>query len=269
FKKNNPNPKMALVVPMSSFRNTLKKAFRNIRGLSASMVISPSEVARSKYDLLVVDESHRLHRRVNLGAYFGQFDKNCDYLGLDKETASELDWVLMNFNKSILFYDDQQSIKPSDVLPKDFDDLKKKSETIVTTLKSQFRSQGGHRYSKFVDDVFSGSLSLNDIFSHQDYELLLYDSLAEMVSAIKDRDKKYGLSRLVAGYAWPWVSKNNKNLYDIEIEGVHLRWNSTNADWINSEGAVNEVGCIHTTQGYDLNYTGVIFGPEITYDPEV
>ncbi|MEQ9168743.1 MAG: DUF2075 domain-containing protein, partial [Fulvivirga sp.] len=64
-----PNPKMALVVPMSSFRSTLKKVFKNIKGLSANMVIGPAEVSKQKYDLLVVDESHRLRRRVNLGAY--------------------------------------------------------------------------------------------------------------------------------------------------------------------------------------------------------
>ncbi len=28
-----------------------------------------------------------------------------------------------------------------------------------------------------------------------------------------------------------------------------------------------EVGCIHTVQGYDLNYAGVIIGPELSYEP--
>jgi len=64
-------PKMALVVPMSSFRKTLKKAFKNIPGLKPAMVIGPSELARQKYDIVIVDESHRLRKRVNLGAYFG------------------------------------------------------------------------------------------------------------------------------------------------------------------------------------------------------
>ena len=77
IKEENKNPKMALVIPMSSFRTTLKKVFKNIKGLSASMVIGPAQVSKEKYDLLVVDESHRLRRRVNLGAYFGAFDKAC------------------------------------------------------------------------------------------------------------------------------------------------------------------------------------------------
>jgi DUF2075 family protein len=89
-----------------------------------------------------------------------------------------------------------------------------------------------------------------------------------MVELIKLKDKEVGLSRLVAGYAWEWESQNNpdKEVFDIDIDGVKLRWNSTNTDWINSENAITEVGCIHTTQGYDLNYVGVIFGTEITYD---
>jgi hypothetical protein len=87
-----------------------------------------------------------------------------------------------------------------------------------------------------------------------------------MVHQIKLRDEEHGLSRLIAGYSWEWISNKNKDAYDIEIEGLQLRWNSTSTDWINSENALNEVGCIHTTQGYDLNYAGIIFGNEISYD---
>ena len=106
IKKVIPSPKMALVVPMSSFRTTLKKVFKNIKGLSASMVIGPAQVSKEKYDLLVVDESHRLRRRVNLGAYFGAFDKACQALNLDKHKASELDWVTMQSKHTVLFYDE-------------------------------------------------------------------------------------------------------------------------------------------------------------------
>jgi DUF2075 family protein len=73
---------------------------------------------------------------------------------------------------------------------------------------------------------------------------------------------------VVAGYAWDWKTKDGKSDYDIEIDGLKMIWNSTNSDWVNSKNAINEVGCIHTVQGYDLNYTGVIIGPEISYDPK-
>ena len=268
FKAQYPNPKIALVVPMSSFRSTLKKAFRGVKGLSAKMVISPSEATKDDFDLLVVDESHRLRRRVNLGAYYGAFDKACELLGLDKSNSSELDWMLMKSKKTVFFYDVQQSIKPSDVLSEDVERLKNDPHTIVTKLKSQFRSQGGNKYSDFINALFDGSLKSNSVFNHKDYEMVLYESLPELVADVKARDSQYGLSRLVAGYAWPWKSRKDPDAFDIEIEEVSLRWNTTASDWINSEGAVDEVGCIHTTQGYDLNYTGIIFGPEISFDPD-
>ena len=93
LKKKFPNPKMALVVPMSSFRNTLKKVFKNIKGLNANMVIGPAEIVKENFDIIFVDESHRLRRRVNLGTYFHAFDVVCEKLDLDKNKCSELDWV--------------------------------------------------------------------------------------------------------------------------------------------------------------------------------
>ncbi|SHJ90140.1 hypothetical protein SAMN04487911_1543 [Arenibacter nanhaiticus] len=268
IKTKLPNPKMALVVPMSSFRATLKKVFKNIKGLSASMVIGPAEVSKNKYDLLVVDESHRLRRRVNLGAYFGAFDKACEALGLDKHNCSELDWVLMQATHTVLFYDENQSIKPSDAKKEDFDALKKSNKTATLTLKSQFRVKGGNAYVEYIDALLHSKLNGHtEFFNSKEYEFTMFDSLPTMIEQIKLRNKESGLSRLIAGYSWKWISNKDKAAFDIHIDGVQLKWNGTANDWINSENSINEVGCIHTTQGYDLNYSGIIFGNEISYDP--
>ena len=141
-KERFPSPKMALVVPMVSFRNTLIKVFKNIKGLSQKMVIGPAEVVKTNYDIIVVDESHRLRRRVNLGTYYGAFDNVCEKLSLNKSSCSELDWVLIQSKKSVLFYDQGQSIKPSDAVQSDFDKLKVLPTTKVEKLKSQFRVKG-------------------------------------------------------------------------------------------------------------------------------
>src|SRR5690606_34893484 len=90
LKRIYPQPSMALVVPMASFRATLKKAFKNIAGLHPNMVIGPAELAQHRYDIVLVDESHRLRKRVNLGAYYGAFDRACAVLGLDKHSCSEV-----------------------------------------------------------------------------------------------------------------------------------------------------------------------------------
>lgn len=109
LKKKWPEPRMALVVPMASLRATLQRAFNNVKGLNASMVVGPMEITRAKYDIILVDEAHRLRRRKNLGAVFGAFDQANKRLGLDKE-AHELDWVILQSTKRILFYDPLQSI---------------------------------------------------------------------------------------------------------------------------------------------------------------
>lgn len=269
IKKVLPNPKMALVVPMSSFRTTLKKVFKNIKGLSASMVIGPAQVSKEKYDLLVVDESHRLRRRVNLGAYFGAFDKACLALNLDKHNASELDWVTMQSKHTVLFYDEGQSIKPSDAKKEQFDLIKRDKNTSTLKLKSQFRVKGGNAYVQYIDSLLHDKLKVDSSkFNSKEYEFTMFDSLETMIEQIKLCDKESGLSRLIAGYSWEWKSNKDKNAFDIKIDDTQLKWNSTSNDWINSDGAINEVGCIHTTQGYDLNYSGIIFGNEISFNPE-
>jgi DUF2075 family protein len=262
-------PRMALVVPMSSFRESLKKVFKNIKGLSGRMVIGPAEVVREKLDLLVVDESHRLRQRVNLGTYFGAFDTACEKLGLDPAKANELDWILRQAKTSVFFYDEGQSVKPSDVDRAAFQRLSLKPSTVMVELMSQFRVKGGTDYVRFCHDLMNGRLKADGKrFSWLNYELLTFESLADMVSIIKAKEKEFGLSRLVAGYSWKWVSREEGVSHDIEVEDVRLKWNSRTVDWINTPGSEDEVGCIHTTQGYDLNYTGIIFGHEISYDEE-
>ncbi len=269
FKEKFSNPKVALVVPMASFRNTLKKVFKNIKGLSNKMVIGPAEVANGKFDILIVDESHRLRRRVNLGAYFGSFDTAAQKMNFIKGESNELDWVVKQSIFQILFYDYGQSIKPSDVEKSKFDELKLKnpSNIIIHHLKSQFRVKGGLDYVAYLDKLLGCSLPISSVkMELPNYEFLVFEDLSKMVAEIKIKNKKFGLSRILAGYSWKWISKGLDNKFDIVIGDVKLKWNSVSDDWINSQNSVNEVGCIHTTQGYDLNYTGIIFGNEISYD---
>ncbi len=265
-EKYGGKPNMALVVPMASFRSTLKKAFANVAGLKASMVIGPADLTKNHYDIVLVDEAHRLRQRKNLGPYFGPFDKHSKTLGLDHKTCSEVDWVRLQSDKAIFFYDEDQSIKPSDASADTFDSLKASPDTQVQQLVSQFRVRGGNPYVKFVDDLLGAQLPDDKLYCSKSYELELFDSFEEFQNQLQAKESEFGLSRFIAGYSWPWISKNNPSLYDIEIESSKLRWNSTNSDWINSENSATEVGCIHTTQGYDLNYAGIIFGREISYD---
>lgn len=261
--------KMALVIPMASFRKTISKVFKNIQGLTPKMVVSPSDFAKNKYDLVIVDEGHRLRRRVNLGPYFKPFDDTCKALNLDKSKASELDWLLIQSEKLLILYDRYQSIKPSDVDRERYIELEEAPTTRTEILKTQFRCRGGNEYLKLIHDLLDGKAGPKNKYESLEYECYLFEDIQKVVDEINKREEMDGLSRMVAGYAWEWISNKDKSAYDIVINDTSLRWNSIAIDWVNSPNSINEVGCIHTTQGYDLNYTGVIIGPELDYDFEL
>ena len=135
------------------------------------------------------------------------------------------------------------------------------------------RVKGGNNYIEFVDHLLNINLDNDYFYQNQEYDLCFYDSFSDLRKQFIKKEAQFGLCRMVAGYSWKWVSNNSKkkssdnNICDIEIEGLSFNWNSTDKDWVNSPNAFNEIGCIHTTQGYDLNYAAVIFGKEIDYDP--
>lgn len=272
--------KIGLVIPMDNLRSTLKKVFKHIKGLNSNMVLSPHDIGKSNetYDLLIVDEAHRLRRRKNLTQY-GSFDENNRKMNLGKN-GTELDWILLKSKYQIFFYDEGQSIKPTDIRKEDFEKLIFNKKTRTYSLTTQLRCiKGGQEYVDYIKSIFSNNPPKKKI-TFKEYELKIFDNVNDMVEDIKSKDKEYGLCRNIAGYAWKWNSKGNKKpggaslnsitpgIYDLDIDGHKYIWNSRTTDWINSPNSVNEIGSIHTTQGYDLNYTGLIIGNELKYDLE-
>lgn len=267
--ENTNHYKIGLVVPMTSLRKTLRRVFKSAAGLTPGMVIGPSDVVKEKYDILIVDESHRLKQRKNLTNY-SSFDNTNKELGLG-EDGTEFDWIMKSSKYQILFYDNNQSIKPTDVSNSAFDSTAFKE----VYLTSQMRVKAGTDYISYIDMIFSNKKVGKKEFHN--YDLRFYKDISAMVYDIKLKNEHHELCRIVAGYAWEWNTKDSnskgrksikheKAAYDIEIDGLKLIWNSTNEDWVNSDNAINEVGCIHTVQGYDLNYVGVIIGHELGYD---
>lgn len=274
--------KIGLVIPMDNLRKTLKKVFKNVSGLDSSMVLSPNDVAKSseKYDLLIVDESHRLRKRKNLTQY-ATFDQNNAKFNLGNK-GTELDWIRLQSKYQIFLYDEEQSIKPTDIDKEMIQNIEKEKNTHKHVLKTQLRCLlGGDEYIQYVKQIFSNNPPKEKLIFDQ-YEFKLFDDVDEMVNNIKEKNNTYRLCRNVAGYAWKWNSKGkklpmhitkqeveemkNNDVFDIEIDGHKYIWNSQPVDWINSENSINEIGSIHTTQGFDLNYTGLIIGNELKYD---
>jgi DUF2075 family protein len=271
FKSKYPNAKIGLVVAMTSLRESLRKVFKEIPGLKLSMVMSPSDTFKlnEKYDLLIIDEAHRLRKYRNI-SWMGVFRKNNQRLGLD-DSGTELDWIIANSKNQIFFYDSAQSVKPSDVDSERFDSLLKDNNSLLLELKSQMRVKGGNNYIQFVDDLLNVKRK-EEIYQEENYELYIFDNFKDLHYELTKKEKEFGLCRMIAGYSWPWVSNPNLNppldTTDIELDGLNFKWNSTDKEWIHSKQAFNEIGCIHTTQGYDLNYAAVIFGKEIDFDKE-
>ena len=244
----------------------MKIIFRSIYGLSPSQVLSPSDVTKKKYDILLVDEAHRLHQYKNI-SYMGTFKANCEKLGLTTE-ADELDWILMQSKQAVLFYDSMQVVGPSGI---DFERFDKKMEDSFNrrmiayfTLITQMRVQGGNAYIDQVKDMLAGSCSSK--YVSEKYDFKLYADFSKFEKDMYAKENEVGLSRMLAGYAWPWISKNDQALKDIEIQDVKRMWNHCTEGWVHTAEAIDEVGCIHSIQGYDLNYAFVILGKDIGYD---
>ena len=250
--------RVGLVVPMTSLRKTLKKVVSKIKGMKSDIVLGPGEVIKDVYDVLIVDEAHRLRQRKNITNYKSHDDVNKSF-GLGNE-GTELDWVMRSSKHQIFLYDANQSIRPSDVSSNVFKTLNASRYELL----SQMRVQGGEAYLDFVDCLFEGEDIVLKRFANYDFKI--YSDVGQMYQDIKKKNNEFGLARMVAGYAWPWASSKDINAYDIMIGKEKFRWNSVAQDWVNSLNAINEIGCIHTVQGYDLNYVGLIIGPELSYD---
>ncbi len=259
---------IGIVVPQTSLRQTLSDIFDSIYGLKAADVLSPADVTRKHYDILLVDEAHRLHQYKNI-SYRGAFKKCCERLDLTTD-ADELDWILKQCDCPILFYDKMQVVGPSGIDVERFQNKimygQQKRLAHYYELCTQMRVGGGKDYMFYINQLLDGTLRHKRCF--EDYEFKLVPDFDAFNKLLYEKEESETLARMLAGFAWEWKTKNDPSAYDIIIEGISKKWNQCTKGWIHSEGAIDEVGCIHTAQGYDLNYAFIIFGREIDYDFE-
>lgn len=265
--------RVALVVPQQSLRASVQRVFRKTLALSPSMVLTPFEAGSSAepFDLLIVDEAHRLGQRAAqaAGPLNRKFvDINVRLFGRDDPSFTQLDWIRAQSRHQLLLVDARQSIRPADLPTAAVDSLiaRAKRDHDHYRLTSQMRVRGGEDYIEYARALVSDEPPASRK-SFGDYELVLFDDFAAMHDAIRAKDATEGLARCVAGYAWPWPSRTDPSAFDIELDGCKLRWNVTAIDWIDSAGSLEEMGSIHTVQGYDLNYCGVVIGPDLSLDP--
>lgn len=265
--------RVGLVVPQQSLRESIKKVFRKTPKVSEDLVLNPFDVGKSgtPFDLLIVDETHRLNRRANQSSGMRNRDFamiNERLFGSDDLSRTQLDWIRAQSRHQILLIDERQGVRPADLasetLAAEIVDARRSHRWFP--LARQMRVQADADYVGFVRQLLAGELRPGDRPDFGEYDLRLFDNAADMQDAIRERDREAGLARLVAGYAWDWKTRGNRPGFDFELEGIEFTWNRTDKDWINSPGSIHEVGSIHTVQGYDLNYAGVIIGEDLRYD---
>lgn len=246
------------------------------------MVIGPADVIKDDYDILFVDESHRLSKRKNLTGY-KSFDDTSRALDLEPTKTNQLEWVLKSAKYIVLFYDKTQSVKSSDISYEEYENTLKKYNCVINEhiLETQMRCEGGDTYLQYIKDIMACKRKERE--NMDNYDFIIFDDVNLLVETIRKKDDEIGLCKTVAGFSWEWKTKQGNKPkddiscydmlikngeYDILIENYKYIWNLTNESWVTRQDSHYTIGCIHTTQGYDMNYVGVIFGKEIDYDTE-
>ncbi len=268
-----------IVEPVTSLRNTLRKSLAGVSGLGPEDIISPADIVKSEFgyipgkkdnfDILLVDESHRLKRRVNLATQYGNYDRVNRTLGLER-AATQLDWILDQAKLPVFFYDPLQTVGPSCIERHQMLDSLGPNACNPISLDSQMRVKGGKEYLDYIAAILSGSNPAPRTF--ENYDMTMHEDFRDFTDSFEREFAEHDLTRIVAGYAWEWISKKDSSAFDIEIDGIGLRWNCTYDNWVGkgleNAAVAHEVGCIHSVQGYDLSRAYVLIGNDIQLDPE-
>lgn len=205
---------------------------------------------------LIVDEAHRLNMKSGMFQNKGE---------------NQIKEIVKTARFSVFFVDDNQRIHMKDIgtvhsIRAYAEEMG--AEVHLEHLSSQFRCNGSDGYLSWIDNALQIRETANIRLTEEDYDFRIYDSPTEMFEEIRERNKNNNKSRVVAGYCWDWKSKKDQRAYDIEIPPYSFRkqWNFNNREpWLIGDYSVEQIGCIHTCQGLELDYVGVIIGPEMVY----
>ncbi|MBL0330095.1 MAG: DUF2075 domain-containing protein [Bacteroidetes bacterium] len=214
-----------------------------------------TDTAKNTFDTLVVDEAHRLNEKSGL------------YSNLGENQVKE---IISASKFSVFFIDEDQRVTMKDIGNKE--EIKKwaKSEGAIVhelELSSQFRCAGSDGYLAWLDQMLQIRETANTDIKELGYDFKVVSSPNELRDIIFEKNKANNKARLVAGYCWDWKSKNDKNANDIIIPEYNfaMKWNLSvdGSLCIQMPNSVYEIGCIHTCQGLEVDYIGVIVGKDL------
>ena len=213
----------------------------------------------SNIDVLVVDEAHRLNEKSGLFQNKGE---------------NQIKEIINASKFSIFFIDENQKVTLKDIGSEDL--IKKFANELgagiyTYELSSQFRCNGSDGYIAWLDNTLEIRDTANIDLDGFDYDFKVFDDPNEMRNAIIEKNNINNKSRIVAGYCWDWISegKNDTNIHDIVIPkyNFEMSWNLGNSQtYAIDTNSINEIGCIHTCQGLEFDYVGVIIGDDLRYE---
>lgn len=212
---------------------------------------------KDEIDVLLVDEAHRLNEKSGIFKNKGE---------------NQIKEIINSAKLSVFFIDEEQRVTLSDI--GSIDEIRRLAKeaganVIEDELTAQFRCNGSDGYLNWIDDVLELKNTANFDGFDFDYEIEVVDNPSEMREKILEKNKVNNKSRILAGYCWDWISKENYNNYDIVFPEYNfkMKWNLTSREpWAIGKNSVNEIGCIHTCQGLEFDYVGVIIGEDLRYE---
>ena len=209
-------------------------------------------------DTIICDEGHRLTEKTQLGP---------------KVSGENQVKEIINAGLcSVFFIDESQRVTLKDI--GSVSEIKKwaeklGSEVIELELVSQFRCNGSDGYLAWLDNVLEIRDTANFDMKDIDFDIQIVDSPNEVRNIIIERNKVSNHARILAGYCWEWykAEQNNTDYHDIKIDDFEMSWNLGNTTtFAIDDSSVNEIGCIHTSQGLEFDYVGVIIGDDMRYE---
>lgn len=206
-------------------------------------------------DTLIVDEAHRLNEKS----------------GLFSKGENQIKEIINASKCSVFFIDEHQRVHIDDI--GSVDEIKKwakeaNAEIFENELSSQFRCNGSDGYLAWIDNVLEIRETANINLEGIDYDFNVINNPNALRDLIIEYNKPKNSARILAGYCWEWdkLKRNDPNHYDIKINDFEMSWNLGNSStYAIDNDSIDEVGCIHTSQGLEFDYVGVIIGKDLKY----
>ena len=211
------------------------------------------KIKENTYDCMLVDEAHRLAARS----------------GLYSRGKNQVREIINACKISVFFVDEDQIVTTKDIGT--IEEIKKQAEELGSTvhcgksleLVSQFRCNGSDGYIAFLDDVLQIRSTANRRYFDLDYDIQIFDDACEMREALRAKNTR-NKARMIAGYCYPWNSKSDKTQIDINLPGdFKAQWNFETDRFATDTESFEQVGCIHSTQGLEFDYVGIIIGKDL------